>query len=100
MLPTRIIKRYMADLDGPELDQLLVSLYQHHGENLHPALPREERVRRFQEWLQDLLTKQNEEFEAMKISKFFARELLELRRAWDETRAAVIAKQQEKRDDE
>ena len=32
MIPTLMIKKHMAELDGPELDQLLVSLYQTYQE--------------------------------------------------------------------
>lgn len=91
MLLARMIKRCMEELDGPEPDQPLVSLYQHHRETIHPDTSKDERVRRFQEWLQRLLTEKNEEFETWKIRKFFTKELPSLHQAWEETKKAVMA---------
>ena len=39
MIPTLMIKKHMAELEGPELDQLLVSLYQTYQETQQPILP-------------------------------------------------------------
>ena len=85
MLPTRMIKKHMADLEGPDLDQLLVSLYQQHQETQQPTLPRDKTVRmeRFESWLHGVMFKKNEEIETMKVESIFAQELPQLRAVWE-----------------
>ena len=62
MIPTLMIKKHMAELEGPELDQLLVSLYQTYQETQQPILPRDKTVRmeRFEHWLHAVILKNNE----------------------------------------
>ena len=91
MLPTRMIRRRMADLDGRELDQLLVSLYQHHGETVLPKVGREERLERFSKWLKAVLTKDDEASEDLRIQRIFNKELPALREAWEEARNEVLS---------
>ena len=89
MIPTLMIKKYMAELEGPELDQLLVSLYQTYQETQQPILPRDKTVQmeRFERWLHAVILKNNEKMETMKVEIIFAHELPKLRAAWEKIRA-------------
>ena len=89
MIPTLMIKKHMAQLEGPELDQLLVSLYQTYQETQQPILPRDKTVRmeRFEHWLDTIILKNNEKMETMKVERIFAQDLPKLRAAWKKIRA-------------
>ena len=90
MLPTRMIKRHIRNLEDPELDQLLVSLYQiHERETRSESLPPEERMQSFRAWLERHLVLKNEDFETRKIDGFFQEELEMLRPIWEEVRGMI-----------
>ena len=97
MLPTRMIKKHMADLEGPDLDQLLVSLYQHHQETQQPVLARDKtaRMERFESWLHGVIFKKNEEIETMKVKTIFAQELPKLRAVWERIKVEDTGEEEE-----
>ena len=78
----------MEEAEGPELDQLLVSLYQTCMESHRPILPRdgagrEQRMERFDRWLSHTMLKANEDLETTKLENLFAQELPRLREIWE-----------------
>ena len=95
MIPTRMIKKHMAELEGPDLDQLLVSLYQTYQETQQPILPKDKTVRmeRFERWLHAVILKNNEKMETMKVESIFAQDLPKLRAAWEKIRAEATGEE-------
>ena len=88
MMPTRMIRKHMEETEGPELDQLLVSLYQTCMETHRPILPRdgagrEQRMERFDRWLRHTMLKANEDIETTKLESAFAQKLPRLRQIWE-----------------
>ena len=96
MVPTRMIKKHLADLEGPELDQLLVSLYQSYQVIHQPLLPRDKtaRIERFERWLHAIMFKKNEEIETMKVETIFAQDLPRLRAVWERIRAEATGEEE------
>ena len=96
MIPTRMIRKHMEEAEGPELDQLLVSLYQTCMEIHRPILPRdgagrEQRMERFDRWLRHTMLKANEDLETTKLESVFAQDLPRLREIWEKVKAAEAA---------
>ena len=100
MMPTRMIRKHMEEAEGPELDQLLVSLYQTCMEIHRPILPRdgagpEQRMERFDRWLRHTMLKANEDLETTKLESIFARELPKLREIWESVKAEAAGEKDE-----
>ena len=83
MIPTRLIRQNAESLEGPELDQLLVYLYTEHWREREASMPRENRTKHFESWLQGRVFEYQEAAESAKISSIFASELPELRSIWE-----------------
>ena len=91
MLPTQLLRNHAGQIEGAELDQTLVWLYQVCRES-HEAqegrryleLPHGERMRRFRDWLTRIFREEDAVQDTMKIERFFARELPVMRDAWRE----------------
>ena len=90
MIPIRIIRKHTQEIQGPELDQLLVSLYraswEHRpgGTDAFLGLNFEQRMQHFHNWLQKKWEQDNPKLDELKVRKIFARELPDLRRTWEE----------------
>ena len=87
MIPTRLIRQNAGELEGPELDQLLVYLYTEHWREREDSMPKERRMEHFERWLVGRVFEYNEDSELKKINSIFAKELPELRRLWEEAKA-------------
>ena len=83
MIPTRLIRQNAESLEGPELDQLLVYLYTEHWREREASMPRENRTKNFESWLQGRVFEYQETAEAARINSIFASELPELRDIWE-----------------
>ena len=87
MIPTRLIRSNADELEGPELDQLLVYLYTEHWREREPSMPKERRMEHFERWLVGQVFEYNEDYEQRKINSIFAKELPDLRWLWEEAKA-------------
>ena len=90
----------MEEAEGPELDQLLVSLYQTCMESHRPILPRdgagrEQRMERFDRWLNHTMLKANEDLETTKLENLFAQELPRLREIWERVKTEAAGERDE-----
>ena len=83
MIPTRLIRQNADELEGPELDQLLVYLYTEHWREREASMPRENRTKHFESWLQGRVFECQEAAESARINSIFASELPELRSIWE-----------------
>ena len=86
MIPTRLIRPNAGELAGPEPDQLLVYLYTEHWREREASMPRENRTKHFESWLQGRVFEYQEAAEAVRINSIFAGELPELRGIWERVR--------------
>ena len=101
MLPTQIIRNHAGEFQEDELNQLLVSLYrtfQEQTEDQERQLPRpplEQRMKRFETWLDRVLTQgESKQTETLRINHFFQKELPELQKIWERTREKISAAQE------
>ena len=89
MLPTQLMRNHAGKIQGTELDQLLVFLYQtfrDHQDGQPQSRFQEmepgERMESFRTWLEQLMAQENPPLDDWKIQWIFQKELPGLRQAW------------------
>ena len=90
MIPMQIIRKYAQEIQGPELDLLLLNLYRTSWEHRPGGIDDffdlnfEQRIKHFQNWLQQMWNYDDQKLDNPKVREAFARELPELREIWEE----------------
>ena len=91
MLPTQLFQNHAPDIQGPELDELLVCLYQtcriNYEDGDHRTFHKlsfEQRMEHFRTWFRNMMAQAQPKTNNMKIQRVFQKELPELRSVWKE----------------